>query len=64
VERSDKTGTAMLFEEHLPEQMRRVQQPPKMLKNSGGPKGKSDLSEQIGRGIKLYLREAKQDRIR
>jgi len=30
VERSDKTGTAMLFEEHLLEQMRRVQQPPKM----------------------------------
>jgi len=41
----------MLFEEHLLEQMRRVQQPPKMLKNSGGPKGKSDLSEQIDRGI-------------
>jgi len=29
VERSDKTGMAMLFEEHLPEQMLRVQQPPK-----------------------------------
>jgi len=30
VERSDNTGTAMLFEEYLLEQMRRVQQPPKM----------------------------------
>jgi len=29
VERSDKTGMAMLFEEHLLEQMLRVQQPPK-----------------------------------
>jgi hypothetical protein len=28
-----------------------------MRKISGGPKGKSYLSEQIGRGIKLYLRE-------
>jgi len=35
VERSDKTGTAMLFEEHLLEQMRRVQQPPKMRKTFG-----------------------------
>jgi len=31
---SDNTGTAMLFEEHLLEQMLRVQQPPKMRKNS------------------------------
>jgi len=56
VEQSDKTGTAMLFEEHLPEQMRRVQQPPKMRKISGAPPqaGKSYLSEQIGRGIKLF----------
>jgi len=30
VERSDKTGAAMLFEQHLLEQMLRVQQPPKM----------------------------------
>jgi len=30
VERSDNTGTAMLFEKHLLEQMRRVQQPPEM----------------------------------
>jgi len=30
VEQSDNTGTAMLFEEHLLEQMRRVQQTPKM----------------------------------
>ena len=35
MERSDNTGTAMLFEEHLLEQMLRVQQPPKMRKNSG-----------------------------
>jgi len=37
VERSDNTGTAMLFEEHLLEQMLRVQQPPKMRKSSGVP---------------------------
>jgi len=35
VERSDKTGTAMLSEGHLPEQMPRVQQPPKMRKTFG-----------------------------
>ena len=57
VEGSDKTGTAMLFEYFLLEQKVRVQQPPKMRKISGGLKGKSYLSEQIGRGIKLYPRE-------
>jgi len=33
VERSEKTGAAMLFEQHLLEQMLRVQQPPKMGEN-------------------------------
>ncbi len=37
VERSDNAGTAKLFEEHLPEQMLRVLQPPKMRKTFGGP---------------------------
>jgi len=30
----------------------RVAQEPRLRKNSGGPKGKSDLSEQLGGGIK------------
>jgi hypothetical protein len=37
VERSDNTGTAKLFEEHLPEQMRRVLQLPKIRKTFGVP---------------------------
>jgi len=43
---ADNTGTAMLFEEHLLEQMLRVQQTPKMRKISGGPKGKSDFERE------------------
>ncbi len=38
---ADNLGTAMLFEEHLLEQMRRVQQPPKMRKTFGGPEGQN-----------------------
>ena len=47
---SDNTGTAMLFEEYLLEQIRRVQQPPKMRKNIAVPlRGKIDLSEKTDR---------------
>ena len=38
VERSDNTGTAMLFEPFLLEQKGRVQQPPKMRKTVAGPR--------------------------
>jgi len=50
---ADNLGTAMLSEEHLLEQMRRVQLARlKMRKNSGVPhRGKTDLSEKIGRFI-------------
>ena len=34
--KADNLGTAKLLKEHLLEQMRRVLQPPKMRKNSGG----------------------------
>jgi len=37
VERSDKTGTAMLFEPHLLEQMGRVQQTPKCERSLAAP---------------------------
>jgi len=37
VEQSDNTGTAMLFESYLLEQIGRVQQPPKTRKNFGVP---------------------------
>jgi hypothetical protein len=53
VEQSDNTGTARMFEWFLLEQKPRVPQPPRMRKTSGGLKGKSNLSEQIARGIKL-----------
>jgi len=44
--KADNLGTAKLLKEHLLEQMRRVLQPPKMRKNSGGPEGaKATLSE-------------------
>jgi hypothetical protein len=45
MERSDNIGTAKLFKEHLPEQMRRVLQPPKMRKTFGVKK--PTLSEQL-----------------
>jgi len=41
----------MLFEEHLLEQMRRVQQPPKMRETFAGPKGKIDPSEKPGKAL-------------
>ena len=57
VERSDNTGTAMLFEAFLLEQKGRVQQPPKMRKIIGGPfnplysRGKIDPERETDRGI-------------
>ena len=44
-------GTAMLFEPRALEREGRVQQPPKILETFAGPKGKSDLSEQLDRDI-------------
>jgi hypothetical protein len=41
MERSDNTGMAMLFEEHLLEQMLRVQQPPKSERSLAAPKGQN-----------------------
>jgi len=46
----DNLGTAMLSEPYLLEQIGRVQQPPKIRETFAGPKGKSDLREQIARG--------------
>jgi hypothetical protein len=46
MERSDNFGMAKLFEEHLPEQMRRVLQPPKIRKIIAGPKGKIDFEQE------------------
>jgi hypothetical protein len=39
--RGDNTGTAMLFELYLQEQIQRVQQPPKMQETFAGQKAKS-----------------------
>jgi len=39
VRKDGNLGTAMLYEEHLLEQMRRVQQPPKMRETFAGPLG-------------------------
>ena len=56
VERSDKTGTAMLSEQYLLEQILRVRAArPKIRETFAGPKGKSDLSEKSDRGSSLCI---------
>ena len=58
MERSDNIGTAKLFEEHLPELMLRVLQPPKIRKIIAvRQRRKIDLSEKTDRGINLSTRQ-------